>query len=148
MTARFRVPEPTTVALAVLTDYEGIPRFMPDINTSVVLERTDGRAIIQQEAVSRVLLFSKRIHLVLEIDEGANTLRFNDRCGRSFARYEGIWRVSDRNGMTEIQYELVAQPSFDVPEFVLKRLLKRNSEQMIEQLQREIAGRASLSRDR
>ena len=143
VTGRFEVPQPSTVVLAVLTDYEDIPRFMPDINTSVVLERADGRAIVQQEAVSRVLLFSKRVHLVLEINEGADTLRFNDRCGRSFARYEGAWRLFDRNGATEVLYELVAQPSFDVPEFVLKRVLKRNSEQMIEQLQREVAARSA-----
>jgi hypothetical protein len=29
----------------------------------------------------------------------------------------------------------------DVPEFLLKRVLKRNSEQMIQQLQREIGAR-------
>lgn len=143
VTAHFQVPQLSTVVLAVLTDYEGIPRFMPDINSSVVLERADGRALVQQEAVSRVMLFSKRVHLVLEINEGADTLRFNDRCGRSFTRYEGVWRVSDLNGRTEILYELIAQPSSDVPEFVLKRLLKRNSEQMIAQLQREIAARSA-----
>ena len=143
VTARFQVPASSDVVLAVLTDYEGIPRFMPEINTSVVLERAAGRAVVQQEAVSRLMMFSKRVHLVLEINEGADTLRFNDRCGRSFARYEGMWRMSGQNGRTEILYELIAQPSFDVPEFVLKRLLKRNSEQMIEQLQREIAARSA-----
>ena len=143
VTARFQVPQPAALVLAVLTDYETIPRFMPDIHTSVVLERADGQAIVQQEAVSRVmLLLSKRVHLVLEIDEGEDTLRFNDRCGQSFARYQGLWRVSDQNGRAEVLYQLVAQPSFDVPEFVLKRVLKRNAEQMIEQLQREIAARS------
>ena len=37
--ARFHVPQPPRVALAVLTDYEQIPRFMPDVATSIVLER-------------------------------------------------------------------------------------------------------------
>jgi ribosome-associated toxin RatA of RatAB toxin-antitoxin module len=143
VTARFQVPASSAVVLAVLTDYEAIPRFMPEINTSVVLERAAGRAVVQQEAISRLMMFSKRVHLVLEISEGADTLRFHDRCGRSFARYEGMWRMLDKNGRTEILYELVAQPSFDVPEFILKRLLKRNSEQMIEQLQREIAARSA-----
>jgi ribosome-associated toxin RatA of RatAB toxin-antitoxin module len=150
-TVRFQVPQPSTVVLAVLTDYEDIPRFMPGIDTSVVLERADGRAVVQQEAISRMMVFSKRVHLVLEISEGADTLRFYDRCGRSFSRYEGVWRVSGQNGMTEILYELVARPSFDVPEFVLKRMLKRNSEEMIEQLRREIAARSvrgSSGRDR
>lgn len=141
VSARFYVPQPSATVLAVLTDYEEIPRFMPQIKTSVVLERTTGGAIVRQEAVSRLMLFSKRVHLVLEISEGADTLRFRDRCGRSFARYEGVWRTSEENGRTEILYELIAQPSFDVPELLLKRLLRRDSIQTIEQLQREIAAR-------
>src|SRR5688572_17932642 len=40
--ATFDVPQPAEVALAVLTDYEQIPRFMPDVRTSVVRERSAG----------------------------------------------------------------------------------------------------------
>ena len=143
VTARFDVPEAASVAMAVLTDYDGIPRFMPDVKTSRVRERGEHRVVVEQEAVSRVMMFSKRIHLVLEITEGPGVLAFRDRCGRSFERYEGAWRLTERNGRTEIAYELVARPSFDVPEFILKRLLKRNSTEMIEQLRREIATRAA-----
>jgi ribosome-associated toxin RatA of RatAB toxin-antitoxin module len=140
--ARFDVTQAPAIVLAVLTDYEAIPRFMPEVNTSVVLERGTGHAVVEQEAVSRLLMFSKRVHLVLEIREEAGVLRFRDRCTRSFARYEGSWRTTEHNGRTEVLYELIAQPSFEVPEFLLKRLLKRNSTQMIEQLQREIALRS------
>jgi len=46
--------------------YESIPRFMPDVTRSVVRARQPGRAIVEQEAVSRVALFVKRVRLVLE----------------------------------------------------------------------------------
>jgi hypothetical protein len=111
----------------------------------VVHERTLNGAVVEQEAVSRLMMFSKRVHLMLEIVEGSGTLRFRDRCGRSFARYEGQWRADARNGGTVITYELTAQPSFDVPEFILKRLLKRDSAEMVQQLQREIAARGRYS---
>jgi carbon monoxide dehydrogenase subunit G len=141
--ARFMVDQPAAVALAVLTDYEQIPRFMPGVRTSIVRERSAGWAIVEQEAMSTVMMFSKRVHLVLEIDESADTLIFHDRCGRSFVRYEGAWRVSEQNGHTAVSYELTAEPSFEVPGFLLKRLLRRDSTQMIERLQREIAMRGS-----
>jgi hypothetical protein len=89
VSARFQVAEPPAVALAVLTDYENIPRFLPDVTSSVVRERSERRAVVEQEAVSRMMMFSKKVHL--------------------------------------ITYELTAKPSFDVPEFILKRLLKRDS---------------------
>ena len=142
VTARFLIDQPLSAALAVLTDYEQIPRFMPDVRTSVVRERAVGRVVVEQEAVSSVMLFSKRVHLVLEIEEQLDALIFRDRCGRSFVRYEGAWRLSEQDGQTAITYELTAEPSFDVPGFMIKRIVRRDAAQMIEHLQREIAARA------
>ncbi len=141
--ARFQVPQSPALALAVLTDYEQIPRFMPGVETSIVLERASGLVIVEQEAVSHLMMFSKRVHLVLEITESADTLRFRDRSGRSFARYEGSWELCEENGHTMILYALTAAPSFDVPQFLLKRLLRRDAGQMIEGLRREIAERSA-----
>jgi carbon monoxide dehydrogenase subunit G len=141
--ARFRVPQPPAVALAVLTDYERIPQFMPGVETSVVIERVPGRAVVEQDAVSRMMMFTKRVHLVLEVVERADALEFRDRSGRSFVRYEGAWRLCEGDGGTWISYELTAQPAFDVPDFLLKRLLKRDSSEMIQKLRQEIAARSS-----
>ena len=139
--ARFLVDQPPATALAVLTDYEQIPRFMPDVRTSVVRERGSGWVVVEQEAESRLLMFSKRVHLVLEIEEQTDALVFRDRCAVSFVRYEGAWRVSLQNGQTAITYELTAEPSFEVPAFMLKRLFHRDAAQMVDRLRREIAAR-------
>ena len=140
--ATFTVPQAGSFALAALTDYAQIPRFMPEVRTSNVLERVDDRAVVEQEAVARFMMFSKRVHLVLEVQEDRGTIRFRDRCGKSFARYEGVWTIAERDGKTHVTYALAAKPSFDVPEFLLKRLLKRDASQMIEHLKAEIASRA------
>jgi ribosome-associated toxin RatA of RatAB toxin-antitoxin module len=142
VTATFTVPQPPSMAMAVLTDYPAIPRFMPDVRTSVVVERSGGHVVVQQEAMARFMMFSKRIHLLLEIDEEADTIRFRDRCGKSFSRYEGRWTIGRTGGETRVTYALTAKPSFDVPEFLLKRLLKRDATRMIDGLKAEIATRA------
>jgi hypothetical protein len=85
------------------------------------------------------MMFSKKVHLVLEVTENGDTIRFVDRCGKSFTTYEGAWRAQTTSTGTLVTYELSAQPVFDVPEFILKRLLKRDSGDMITRLQREIA---------
>lgn len=141
--ADFLVDQPPSVAFTVLTDYEHIPRFMPDVRTSVVRERGTGWAVVEQEAVSAFMMFSKRVHLVLDIEEEPDALIFRDRCARSFVRYEGAWHLAQHDGQTAITYELTAEPSFEVPQWMLKRLLRRDSGEMIERLQREIAARAS-----
>jgi ribosome-associated toxin RatA of RatAB toxin-antitoxin module len=140
--ATFTVTEAASFAIAALTDYSQIPRFMPEVRMSTVLERSDDRTVVEQEAVARFMMFSKRVHLVLEVQEAPGVIRFRDRCGKSFARYEGAWTIAERDGHTHITYELSATPSFDVPEFLLKRLLKRDAVQMIERLKTEIEARA------
>ncbi len=98
--------------------------------------------MVEQEAVSAFMMFSKRVHLVLDIEEQTDALIFRDRCARSFVRYEGAWRLSHDDGQTAITYELTAEPSFEVPGWMLKRLMRRDAGQMIERLRREIAARA------
>jgi hypothetical protein len=141
VSARFVADRPAAVVLHVLTDYAEIPRFLPDVRTSVVRERGAGWAVVEQEAASGLMMFSKRVHLVLDIQEQADAVLFQDRCGRSFARYEGAWRLSQQGTQTVIDYELTAQPRFEVPGWMLKRVVRRDSAEMIERLQREIAGR-------
>ena len=139
--AEFSAPGSPATVLSTLADYENIPRFMPAVKTSRVVERRDGRVVVEQEAVASFMLFSRRIHLALEVSEQPGTIRFTDRCGRSFERYDGTWTVSERDGRTWIAYHLIAKPSFDVPPFLLKRLLKRDALQMIEHLLKEISAR-------
>jgi hypothetical protein len=145
VTARFRVAQPVSAALAVLTDYERIPRFMPDVKTSIVRHRSAGHVLVEQEAVSGIMLFSKRIYLLLDVHEDGDGVRFRDASGRSFSHYEGAWRLSQHDGKTVICYELSARPSFSVPEFLLTRLFRKDAKQMIERLQTEIASRPPLA---
>jgi carbon monoxide dehydrogenase subunit G len=143
LSAKFRVSQPPAVVLAVLTDYDQIPRFLPDVRTSVVRERLPGGVIVvEQEAVARVMLFSRRIYLLLEVQAEADAVHFRDSSGRSFSTYEGAWRLTEEGGQTAIAYELRARPSFDLPEFLLKRLLKRDALRMIDSLRAEIGARS------
>ena len=142
VSAQFRVAEPAVVVRAVLTDYEQIPRFMPGVRTSRVLERGEGHVRLEQEAMSKFMMFSKRVHLVLDIAEGPDVIRFRDVCGKSFTSYEGTWTIADRGDHTAVEYGLTATPAFDVPGFVLRRLLDRDARAMIEGLRSEMATRA------
>ena len=141
VTVRFSVPASPAAVRSVLTDYANIPRFMPNVRASRVLEHQDGHARVEQEAVSKYLFFSKRIHLVLDVKEGADVISFRDSSNTSFVQYEGAWTISANGDQTEIGYELTAQPAFKVPGFVLRRLLNRDATAMIEQLRAEIHAR-------
>lgn len=142
VSARFVVAGTADTAVAVLTDYERIPEFMPGVKTSVVRERKGDRVLVEQHALSKFLLFSKRVHLLLEVRQNGRSIRFRDVAGDSFTRYEGHWQVSEDHGRTVVSYQLTAAPAFAVPGTLLRRLLKRDSGDMVTQLRREIARRA------
>ena len=142
VTASFAVTEPPDEVMAVLTDYERIPKYMPDVEVSRVVERTPGGVLVEQQAVSKFMMFSRRVHLMLEVRESGGTIRFRDRCGKSFAAYAGTWTVTQHDSLTIVDYQLNARPSFEVPGFVLKRLLKRDAGLLIDRIKAEIATRA------
>jgi len=142
--ARFEVAEPAAAVWAVLTDYANIPRFLKDVRVSIVRERGDGHARVEQEAVSSFMMFSRRVHLLLVIAEDGDVLRFRDESGRSFTQYAGSWRVTRQDGRTSVSYELTAQPSFSVPDFLVARVLGRDANEMIQHLRAEMTRRARV----
>jgi ribosome-associated toxin RatA of RatAB toxin-antitoxin module len=143
--ATFETAQAASLVHEVLTDYEQIPRFMPDVRSSRVVAREPGHVVVEQEATARVLFFSKTVHLRLLVRETPETIRFTDACGRSFRRYEGAWTLREQEGGVIVSYELLAQPAFEVPEFILTRLLKRDADRMIARLQAEMAARAAAA---
>ena len=131
---------PPAAVLAVLTDYERIPLYMPNVKTSTVHERNAGRALVEQEAHARVLMFSKRVYLLLDVREEADRLSFVDTSGRSFEVYGGSWRLAPLGTGTRVTYELTAKPAFSVPQFVLVKLMRDDAAAMIARLRAEIGG--------
>jgi len=142
VTAAFAVNEAPDTVMAVLSDFERIPKFMPDMEVSRVIERNGSTLVVEQQATSRFMLFSKRVHLVLDVRQEDDALRFRDRCGKSFALYEGAWILSQQDSVTVVDYQLKAKPMFEVPPFLLKRLLKRDSVDLIDRIKVEITERA------
>jgi carbon monoxide dehydrogenase subunit G len=141
--ATFTVAAPAGAVRAVLVDYANIPRVMPDVRASRLLDREGGFARVEQQATASFLMFSKDIHLLLMVEEGELVLRFGDLSGASFRRYEGAWTLTPAGAATEVSYSLNARPDFSVPGFVLRRLLDRDARVMIERLRAEIAARAT-----
>ena len=134
--ASFAVAAAPAAVLRVLTNYDAIPRVVPDVLTSVVVSRRGADLVVEQVAVSRLLFFSRTVQLRLHVRETSEGLEFSDVGRRSFALYEGGWRVKAQPWGSAVTYHLRAQPSFDVPEFLIKRVLKRDAGQMIDRLRK------------
>ena len=53
----------------VLTDYESMPNYVPDLEMTKILSRNGNRATIEQSGVARFLFLRRTIHLVVNVAE-------------------------------------------------------------------------------
>ena len=86
--------ESPQAVIAVLTDYERIPKFMPDMEISRVLERTSAASWWSNRRY-RDSCCSPNACICCWMSSGTRVgFASSDRCGESFAPYEGSWIVS------------------------------------------------------
>src|SRR5918995_4321867 len=123
--AAFDVNAPATIAWEVLTDYEGIGRFVSSIRQSTVKQRNGGRVLLEQYGVGRAWIVSLPMHVVLEVrEQDQRRLAFRDLCGKSFTTYEGAWELTTIGGGTHVVYRLKADPTGRQPAILARSAIK------------------------
>jgi hypothetical protein len=48
------------------------------------------------------MLFSRTVHLLLDVEETDSTIRFRDACHKSFEVYDGSWTITPQEAGTEL----------------------------------------------
>src|SRR5579871_625921 len=119
------VDAPVETVWKVLTDYSGIPRFVPSMRKSRVKENHLGHILLEQEGVGKALFFSRRVHVLLRVTEKPMTqIDFEDIDHRDFRHHRGSWQISENVARTALVYRLECQPRFFIPSFIGDRVWK------------------------
>ena len=130
----------------VLTDYDAIDGFVSSMRESRVLERADSHLLVEQTAVGRLFLFSRRMTVVLFVHEdSAGVIAFEDVLRRDFTRYQGEWRIEERGDRREIVYRVTAEPAFRVPDLIARGLFGRTVRDLLSQVEAEMVRRSGLA---
>ena len=133
-------------AWAVLTDYDGIDRFVSSMRDSRVTARQDHEVFVDQVAVGGLLCFSHTLHVRLRVHEQPpGSIRFEDVSQRDFVSYRGEWRVEDHGDRVEITYRVAARPMFSVPDFLARGAFKHTVRELLTEVKVEIERRAALA---
>lgn len=140
----FSVEAPAEVAWGVVTDYDGISRFVSSVVHSRVLSRRPGVTVLEQVGNGRFLFVSRKVALKLAVTETPRTrVEFREIEG-SFAQYEGSWQILPSQDGCLVGYELTARPGPGLaPRFVARAALRRGAEELLDQVRREILRRAT-----
>ena len=142
--AAFDVNVPGAIAWDVLTDYEGIGRFVSSIRQSTIKEREPGRVLLEQHGVGRAWIISLPMHVVLDVRErDQRVLTFRDVCGKSFSVYEGAWELAKIEGGTRVTYRLKADPTGRQPAMLAKSAIRGSVRTLLEEVREEILARAT-----
>src|SRR5688572_4767117 len=142
--AAFDVNVPAPIAWEVLTDYEGIGRFVSSIRQSTIKHREAGRLLLEQHGVGRAWIISLPMHVVLDVREhDQRVLAFHDVCGKSFSVYEGSWELSENNGRTRVTYRLKADPTGRQPAMLAKSAIKGSVKTLLDEVRKEMVARGA-----
>lgn len=85
VTAKFEIPQTDSVALAVFSEYEQFSRYMPDVRKSVIIVRDRGGCLLSRSGLAVHDVFQE-VHLILEVVEEVNSIRFRRERAESHAR--------------------------------------------------------------
>ena len=142
--AAFDVNVPASILWQVLTDYEGIGRFVSSIRASTIKQRQPGRVLVEQHGVGRAWIISLPMHVVLDVREhDERVLAFRDVCGKSFSVYEGSWELSAIEGGTRVTYRLKADPNGRQPAMLAKSAIKGSVRKLLDEVRQEMIARAA-----
>ena len=139
---RFTVDAATATAWGVITDYDGIDRFVSSMQSSRVLRREPGRTVIEQIGRGHFLFFHKTVELTLDVKEEPGRVEFQKDYGPDFNAYSGSWEIHPFEGGCSVVYRLDAEPAASLgPRFAAKRALKQTAEDLLKQVRQEILRR-------
>lgn len=117
----------------VLTDYEAMPDFVPDLEKTKVMSRTGNRVIVEQSGVARFLFLSRNIHLVVHIAEEPISSIDIKLVHGDMKVYSCRWEMTPvpETGGTRITYTGKLVPKFYVPGMLGSNIIRRDIERMM-----------------
>ena len=117
----------------ILTDYERMPDFVPDMQASRVLSRNANHVIVEQFGVARFLFFRRDIHLVVQVVEQPISVIDIGLVTGDMKLYNCRWELVPipETGGTRILYSGKLSPKFYVPGMLGSNLIRSDIERMM-----------------
>jgi hypothetical protein len=141
ISAAFETSAPCPTAWAVLTDYDGLPRFIRSMQRSRA--RYDGDIlIVEQKARSGYLIAGKTMSVRLRVEETPmSSIEFVDLTGEDFNWYSGSWSLSPFDEGCTVRYDLRAELRSTPPRWLRRAVAGRDVRRLLEDVRGEMERR-------
>ena len=127
------VQAPLPVVWRILTGYDRMEEFVPDLSSCRVLSRNGNEVIIEQFGTARFLFMSRSIHLIVRATEQPMSSIDVDLISGDIKHYEARWELVPipETGGTRVLYTGRIMPSFYVPGILGTNLIRGDIERMM-----------------
>ena len=129
LAAQLRTPISVDALWKVLTDYDRLSEFIPNLASSTLLSKQGNRVQLKQVGSQQLmgLKFSASVHIELLEDRASGQLSFHLIKG-DFRRFEGSWRMTSLPGDngTCLLYELTVQGCIGMPVRLIEQRLRED----------------------
>lgn len=112
------VPVPISVAWAVITDFQHMAGFLPNLTASQVLERSQQGMRVRQKGSTRFGPFRFDFEYLRDIQMTPESELRAHGVGGSFKRVDSITRLKTVEHGTRLEYHVEAQPDFWIPPLI------------------------------
>lgn len=131
--ARGEVAAAPAAVWGVMTDYERMPEFVPDLHRARVLSRSGDQALLEQFGVVRFLFFRHDIRLLVQVREQPISQIDISLVEGDMRIYTCTWRLVPvpETGGTRIVFSATVAPKFYVPGFMGPNLIRADIEKMM-----------------
>ena len=126
----------------VLTDYEAMPEYVPDLEMTRVMSRSGNRAVVEQAGVARFLFLHRPIHLVVNVTEEPMSSIDIKLVHGDMKVYSCRWEMTaiPETGGTRIAYTGKLVPKFYVPGMLGSNIIRRDIERMMKAVLEKLDG--------
>jgi ribosome-associated toxin RatA of RatAB toxin-antitoxin module len=131
--ARGEVAAAPDAVWRILTDYERMPEFVPDLHTTRVLSRSGDQVVLAQTGSARLLFFRRAIHLVVRVREQPRSRVDVSLMEGDMRVYRCTWQLipMPETGGTRVVYSGTMAPKFYVPGMLGSSMLRSDIERMM-----------------
>ncbi|MDZ8133882.1 MAG: SRPBCC family protein [Nostoc sp. DedQUE04] len=130
ISAKVQIPHPVEQIWKVLTNYEALPDFLPNLAKSCLIEHPDGGIRLEQVGSQRLLNFNFCARVVLDLEECfPKTINFRMVEG-DFKGFSGSWCLEPysfgESLGTNLSYTIQVWPKLTMPVGIIENRLSKD----------------------
>ncbi|MFM5887971.1 MAG: SRPBCC family protein [Dolichospermum sp.] len=130
ISATIQIPQPVEKVWQILTDYESLPDFIPNLAKSTLLEHPQGGIRLEQIGRASLLNFKFRARVVLDLEESfPKLIQFNMIEG-DFKGFSGFWCLEPclwgEQQATTLCYTIQVWPKLTMPISIIEQRLSQD----------------------